>query len=159
VGKVVGRAELETELADARERDLRIVLTNGVFDLVHAGHLYYLRQAREQGDMLIVGVNADDSVRRLKGPDRPLVAEADRAELVAALAPVDLVVIFGEPRADELLREVRPAIYVKGGDYRAGTLPEAETAAQVGAELRFISYRPGYSTSALIERIRSGQGS
>jgi rfaE bifunctional protein nucleotidyltransferase chain/domain len=156
MGRVVGRAELDAELSDARERGLRVVLTNGVFDLLHPGHLYYLRQAREQGDLLVVGVNADASVRRLKGADRPLVGENDRAELLAALEPVDLVIVFAEPRADDLLRSVRPAIYVKGGDYSPETLPEAETAAEVGAELRLIQYRPGYSTSALLQKIRAG---
>jgi rfaE bifunctional protein nucleotidyltransferase chain/domain len=157
MGRVVGIAELDSELAAARERGLRVVLTNGCFDLLHPGHLHYLRLAREQGDLLVVGVNADDSVRRLKGPGRPLVADVDRAELLAALEPVDLVVIFPELRADELLRRVRPAVYVKGGDYRPETLPEAPAAAEVGAEVRLISYLSGYSTTGLMERIREGR--
>ena len=155
---MVGGAELETELSAMRERGLRIVLTNGCFDLLHPGHLSYLRRAREQGDALVVGVNADDSVRRLKGPGRPLVADVDRAELLAALEPVDLVVIFGDLRADELLREVRPDVYVKGGDYSPDTLPEAATAAELGIEVRLLDYLPGYSTTSLLQRIRENQG-
>lgn len=154
MGRVVGLAELDTELASARERGLRIVLTNGVFDLVHYGHLSYLRSARELGDLLVVGINGDDAVTRLKGPGRPYVRDVDRAEVIAALAPVDLAVIFTEPRADELLRRVRPAVYVKGGDYSPETLPEYDTAIDVGASVDLISYLPGYSTTALLERIR-----
>ncbi|HEV3230940.1 MAG TPA: adenylyltransferase/cytidyltransferase family protein [Candidatus Dormibacteraeota bacterium] len=157
-GRVVGLAELDSELARAREEGKRVVLTNGCFDLLHPGHLSYLRRAREQGDLLVVGVNSDDSVRVLKGPGRPLVAEADRAGLLAALDPVDLVVIFPELRADELLRAVRPDVYVKGGDYSPETLPEAPTAAELGADIRLLSFVPGYSTSGLIKRIRDGEG-
>jgi rfaE bifunctional protein nucleotidyltransferase chain/domain len=156
MGRVVGMAELETELENARAGGRRVVLTNGCFDLLHPGHLAYLRRARELGDLLVVGVNSDDSVRVLKGADRPLVAEADRAELLAALEPVDLAVIFPELRADALLRAVHPDVYVKGGDYSPDTLPEAPTAAELGVQLRLLAYQSGYSTSALIRRIRGG---
>src|SRR5947209_4803644 len=154
MGRVVGALELETELEHAREEGKRVVLTNGCFDLLHPGHLSYLRRARDMGDVLVVGVNDDDTVRKLKGPERPLLPEADRAEMLAALEPVDLVVIFRELRADELIREVRPDFYVKGGDYSPETLPEAPTAADVGAQVRLVSYLPGYSTTALLSRIR-----
>jgi rfaE bifunctional protein nucleotidyltransferase chain/domain len=154
VGRVVGLAELDSELARARDGGLRVVLTNGCFDLLHPGHLSYLRRAKEQGDLLVVGVNGDDSVRVLKGPGRPLVAEADRAELLAALEPVDLVTVFTDLRADALLRAVRPDVYVKGGDYSPSTLPEAPTAAELGVAVRLLAYVPGYSTSELIRRIR-----
>jgi len=154
VGRVVGALELQTELDRAREEGKRVVLTNGCFDLLHPGHLSYLRRARDMGDVLVVGVNDDDTVRKLKGPERPLLPEADRAEMLAALEPVDLVVIFRELRADELIREVRPDFYVKGGDYSPETLPEAPTAADVGAQVRLVSYLPGYSTTALLSRIR-----
>ena len=154
MGRVVGALELQTELDRAREEGKRVVLTNGCFDLLHPGHLSYLRRARDMGDVLVVGVNDDDTVRKLKGPERPLLPEADRAEMLAALEPVDLVVIFRELRADELIREVRPDFYVKGGDYSPETLPEAPTAADVGAQVRLVSYLPGYSTTALLSRIR-----
>jgi rfaE bifunctional protein nucleotidyltransferase chain/domain len=154
MGKVVGDAELDTELRRAREAGKRLVLTNGVFDLLHPGHLSYLRRAKELGDLLVVGVNGDGSVRRLKGPARPLVGEADRAELLSALEPVDLVVVFDELRADDLIRKVRPDVYVKGGDYSPETLPEAPTAAELGVEVRLISYVAGFSTTELLQRIR-----
>jgi D-glycero-beta-D-manno-heptose 1-phosphate adenylyltransferase len=125
------------------------VLTNGVFDLLHVGHLRFLRAARLLGDLLVVGVNADAAVRK---PGRPLVPEAERAELVAALEPVDYVVIFGEPTADSLLRSVRPDVYAKGADYSSTTLPEAATAREVGARVEFIPLVPGRSTSGIIAR-------
>src|SRR6185369_3705649 len=129
-----------------RARGERVVLTNGVFDLLHVGHLRYLRLARQAGDVLVVGVNADASVRK---PGRPLVPEAERAELVAALEPVDYVVIFAEDTADALLRAVRPTVYAKGADYSAESLPEAATAHEIGARLEFIPLVAGRSTTAL----------
>jgi rfaE bifunctional protein nucleotidyltransferase chain/domain len=108
--------------------------------------------------MLVVGVSTDDSVTRLKGLGRPLVGEADRAEMLAALEPVDLVVLFPEPRADELIRRVRPDLYVKGGDYSPESLPEWETTAELGVEVRLIEYRRGYSTTALLARMRETEG-
>lgn len=134
--------------------DKRVVLTNGVFDLLHVGHLRYLRAARALGDVLVVGVNADASVGK---PGRPLVPEAERAELVAALEPVDYVVIFDSVTADPLLRALRPAVYAKGADYSEATLPEAATAREVGARLAFLPLIAGHSTSRLAaEKLLSG---
>jgi rfaE bifunctional protein nucleotidyltransferase chain/domain len=152
VGRVVGDAELETELAAATRSAERVVLTNGCFDLLHPGHLGFLRAAKNLGDLLVVGVNSDDAARRLKGPGRPLVADSDRAEMLAALVPVDLAVIYPELRADELIRRVLPSVYVKGGDFDPGTLPEAAVAAELGVEVRVITYLPGYSTVAQLKR-------
>src|SRR5207244_11225789 len=129
---VVYLSPLQAELALAREVGSRVVLTNGVFDLLHVGHLRYLRQARAEGDLLVVGVNSDSSVNK---PGRPLVPEAERAELVAALDPVDFAVIFASPTADDLLLTLRPDVYVKGADYSEHTLPEAATARDIGARL------------------------
>jgi rfaE bifunctional protein nucleotidyltransferase chain/domain len=126
----------------------RVVLTNGVFDILHVGHLRYLRQARALGDVLVVGINADASVARLK-PGRPLVPAAERAELVAALEPVDYVVIFEQDTADALLRAIRPAIYAKGADYSSRDLPEAATAREVGARVEFLPLVAGRSSSSL----------
>jgi rfaE bifunctional protein nucleotidyltransferase chain/domain len=131
---------------------MRVVLTNGIFDILHIGHLRYLRQARSEGDLLVVGVNADASVQALK-PGRPLVPERERAELVAALSPVDYAVIFDQPTADGLLRAIRPDTYVKGGDYTEATLPEAATAREVGARLVFVPLVPNRSSSALVRAL------
>jgi D-glycero-beta-D-manno-heptose 1-phosphate adenylyltransferase len=132
-----------------------VVFTNGCFDLLHPGHVSYLRAARALGDLLVIGLNSDASVRMLKGPSRPIVREKDRAAVLAALKSVDAVVIFAEETPVRLLRELKPAVYVKGGDYRIEDLPEAEVAAEIGAEVRILPFEPGYSTSNLIEKIRN----
>ncbi|HEY1297229.1 MAG TPA: adenylyltransferase/cytidyltransferase family protein [Chloroflexota bacterium] len=149
-GPVEELASLRLHLDAARARGQRIVLTNGIFDLLHVGHLRYLRAARSLGDLLVVGVNADSAVRK---PGRPLVTAVERAELVAALQPVDCVVIFDEPTADTLLRQVRPDVYAKGADYSEATLPEAATVREIGAQLEFIPLEANHSTSALIARL------
>ena len=149
-GPVVEQSAIRAQLAPVRKLGKRIALTNGVFDLLHIGHLRYLRQARRLADVLVVGVNADAVVGK---PGRPLVPETERAELVAALEPVDYVVIFSTPTADSLLREVRPDVYIKGADYSEATLAEAATAREVGAELAFVPLLEGHSTSALVRRL------
>lgn len=151
---VVDLPALRAAVDAARSAGQRVVLTNGVFDLLHVGHLRYLRQARSEGDVLVVGINADASVRGLK-PGRPLVPESERAELVAALDPVDYAVVFAEPTADTLLRTVRPDVYVKGGDYTEATLPEAATVREVGARLVFVPLVPHRSSSALARALDS----
>jgi rfaE bifunctional protein nucleotidyltransferase chain/domain len=137
-----------------------VVFTNGVFDLLHAGHIRYLRAARTMGDALIVGLNSDASARAIK-PGRPFVDQDDRAEVVAALAAVDVVVIFDGADATEIVRALRPDVYVKGGDWgRPGgpQPPEAATVREYGGRVAFIDYVSGRSTTALIERIRSSPG-
>ena len=136
----------------------RLVVTNGCFDLLHVGHIRYLQAARRLGDALAVGVNGDASVRALKGAGRPLNDEDDRAEILAALSAVDHVAIFPEERATEFLRRVRPAIYVKGGDYTPETLhaEERATLQEIGAEIRIIPFEQGYSTTGLIEQMHRG---
>jgi glycerol-3-phosphate cytidylyltransferase len=141
-------------IAGIREARGRMVFTNGCFDLLHPGHVSYLRAARSLGDTLVVGLNSDASVRRLKGSSRPIVPEKDRAAVLEALESVDAVVIFAEETPIRLMRELEPAVYVKGGDYRVEDLPEAEVAREFGAEVRIIPFEPGYSTSALIEKIK-----
>jgi len=142
-------------ISEIREAGGRVVFTNGCFDLLHPGHVSYLRAARSLGDALVVGLNSDASVRRLKGPPRPVVPEKDRATMLAALESVDEVILFGEDTPVRLLRDLKPAVYVKGGDYRIEDLPEAKVAADIETEIRIIPFEPGYSTSALIERIKS----
>jgi rfaE bifunctional protein nucleotidyltransferase chain/domain len=146
-GAVLDATALRAEIARARTDGARVVLTNGVFDLLHVGHLRSLRAARALGDVLVVGVNADVSVAK---PGRPLVTASERAELVAALDPVSWVTIFDAPTADGLLRLVRPDVYVKGGDYSVETLPEMATVREVGAELVLVPLLPGHSTTLLV---------
>jgi glycerol-3-phosphate cytidylyltransferase len=141
-------------IARIRQAGGRVVFTNGCFDLLHPGHISYLRAARSLGDTLVLGLNSDASVKRLKGLSRPVVPEKDRAAVLEALDSVDAVFIFAEDTPIRLMRELEPAVYVKGGDYRVEDLPEAEVAREFGAEVRIIPFEPGYSTSALIEKIK-----
>jgi D-glycero-beta-D-manno-heptose 1-phosphate adenylyltransferase len=133
-----------------------IVFTNGVFDILHVGHVTYLEQARALGASLVVGLNSDASARTLgKGPDRPLNAEADRACVLAALESVSLVLLFDESTPVALLGKVRPQIYVKGGDYDIETLEETRLMRTWGGDARALSFVSGYSTTALVGRIRA----
>lgn len=142
-------------LRDAlRDAGKTLVFTNGHFDLLHIGHLDYLEKARGLGDALFVGLNGDASSARLKGMGRPIVPARERARLLAALGPVDAVIIFEEDRADRLLRALQPEIYVKGGDYAHKDLPERPTVEACGGRVELIDYLPGRSTSDLIQRIR-----
>src|SRR5436305_10182565 len=127
----------------------KLVATNGCFDLLHVGHVRYLQAARALGDLLAVGLNGDRSVHELKGNGRPITAESDRAEILAALECVDLITIFPQIRATEYIAAVKPAIYVKGGDYSSETLDEEERAVlkEIGADIRLIPFETGYSTS------------
>ena len=155
-GKIISADELAVVSGTLRDQGKRLVLTNGCFDLLHLGHVRYLQAARALGDALAVAINGDESVRALKGEGRPLNRETDRAEIVAALGCVDHVVTFPEVRATRLLEEVRPSIYVKGGDYTRATLHPEEQAAleKIGAEIRILPFEPGHSTSALVERMK-----
>jgi D-beta-D-heptose 7-phosphate kinase/D-beta-D-heptose 1-phosphate adenosyltransferase len=151
-GQVVPLHDAQAALAGERARGATVVLTNGVFDILHVGHLRYLRQAKALADVLVVGVNTDASVRTLK-PGRPINPEAERAELLAALRPVDYVVLFAEATADALIAALRPDVYAKGGDYTPATLPEAATAISVGAQVRILPLVADRSTSRLLERL------
>ena len=154
--KILSLPELSRRAEEMRQAGQRLVLTNGCFDLLHVGHVRYLQQARQLGDFLVVAVNGDESVRSLKGAGRPLNSEDDRAEVLAALACVDFVTIFPTVRATEVIETLRPAIYVKGGDYTLESLDAEEVAAlkTVGAEIKTLPLVPGKSTSGLIERIQ-----
>lgn len=184
--KIFERADLAEVLDEWRDGQATIVLTNGIFDLMHIGHLRYLNAARALGDVLVVGVNADASARQLKGPARPIVPERERAEMLAGLACVDYVTIFPETTAADLVRALRPDVYVKGGDYTingttnattngtpdatttggSGTgsapgssakpLPEAAIVRAYGGQVVLIPYIPGHSTTELISRIVEG---
>ena len=154
--KILSLPALSQRAEEIRRAGQRLVLTNGCFDLLHVGHVRYLKQAREIGDFLAVAVNGDDSVRSLKGAGRPLNSENDRAEVLAALDCVDFVTIFPAMRATAVIKALHPAIYVKGGDYTLGSLDPEEVAAlqEAGAEIKTLPLVPGKSTSSLIERMR-----
>lgn len=154
--KILTLAELARRAAEIRTQNRRLVLTNGCFDLLHVGHVRYLKAAAALGDFLAVAVNGDESVEVLKGAGRPLNVAEDRAEVLAALESVDFVTIFPALRATEVIEAVRPAIYVKGGDYTLKSLDREEVAAlkKAGAEIRTLPLVPEKSTSRLIERMR-----
>lgn len=135
----------------------RLVFTNGVFDLLHRGHVDYLFEARALGDRLVVGINGDASVRRLKGPTRPLVPAAERAELLAALSCVDLTVIFDDDTPEDLIRAVSPDVLVKGGDWPVERIVGREFVEGRGGLVRSIPLREGVSTTRLVERIVAGR--
>ena len=158
--KIVKLEELSDRCEKLRSAGKKIVATNGCFDLLHVGHVRYLQAARALGDLLVVGLNGDGSIHELKGAGRPITTQSDRAEVLAALACVDLVTIFPEVRATKFLAAVRPAVYVKGGDYTSETLDEEERATlkEIEATIRLIPFEIGYSTSGLIEQIGSGSG-
>ena len=157
-GKVLAAADLAAQRDRLGAAGRRLVFTNGCFDLLHVGHVRYLQAARALGDALAVGLNADGSVRALKGPGRPLNPADERAEVLAALACVDFVTIFEETRATRLLSRVRPHVYVKGGDYTLETLDAEERGVLLGAGTRieFVPMVAGRSTTRLVEAIQRG---
>lgn len=151
--KLLTREELLARFG--RPRDLRVVFTNGCFDLLHRGHVEYLHAARAMGDVLIVGLNTDVSVRRLKGPERPLNIEDDRAMVVAGLAAVDAVVLFGEDTPHALISTLLPDVLVKGGDYRRDEIVGADEVERAGGRVEIVPLVPGRSTTSLVQRMRS----
>ena len=153
---IIPREYIKEACDTVRADGATIVFTNGCFDILHAGHVRYLTAAAELGDFLIIGLNSDASVRRLKGEGRPIVSEADRAEVLEALRAVDIVTIFDEPTAEELIRLVRPDVYVKGGDYSLDKLPEAKIVQELGGRVELIPFVEGHSTTNVIERIKAG---
>jgi rfaE bifunctional protein nucleotidyltransferase chain/domain len=155
-GRIVTAEELARLRDEADHVGRRLVFTNGCFDLLHAGHVRYLQQARELGDALAVGLNSDRSVHELKGEGRPINRQDDRAEVLAALGCVDYVVIFDGKRATDVLRTVRPHIYAKGGDYTPDSLDPEERAAlaEAGSGIKILPLVPGRSTTSVVERLR-----
>ena len=150
----VDAEELAVHIARHRRDGQRVVLTNGCFDVLHRGHTRYLNQAKQLGDILVVALNSDDSVRRLKGPGRPINTITDRAAVIAALSCVDYVTVFETPTPIPLIRKIRPEIYAKGGDYTAGMLAETSAVELYGGRVAILDYVPEQSTTAVVERIR-----
>jgi rfaE bifunctional protein nucleotidyltransferase chain/domain len=152
--KIVARNVLREKLAEHQRRGRSIVFANGCFDTLHVGHIRYLDGARREGDILVVGVNADSSVCHLKGPGRPILDENARAQLVAALRSVDYVLLFGEPNVEALLEELRPDIHAKGTDYSAETVPERAIAARLGIRVAIVGDPKDHSTREFLESVR-----
>lgn len=153
MGQVVNIDKLLNIVSELKKQNRTIVTTNGCFDIIHAGHVRYLRQAKELGDILIVCLNSDGSVQRLKGPTRPLNNQDDRAEVMSALCAVDYVVIFEEDTPISVLEQIKPDIHVKGGDYNEDTLPETQVIKEGGGKIQFIPFVEGRSTTNVINKI------
>jgi glycerol-3-phosphate cytidylyltransferase len=154
MGKIIEREKIADLVAKLRAEGKRIVFTNGCFDILHLGHIRYLREAKSRGDILIVGLNSDESVRKIKGETRPIMGEEERAEILASLEMVDFVVIFEETVPDELIRLIKPDIHIKGGDYKSPEeLPEAELVRSLGGEVIIVEGVEGKSTSNIIKTI------
>lgn len=155
MGQILERGELVERVRQGRRGGLTFAFANGAFDLLHVGHIRYLEGARQEADRLIVAVNADDSVRSVKGPDRPVMPAADRAEVVAALRAVDYVVVFPEPTVAPLLELLKPDVHCKGTDYTVDTVPERETVRAYGGRVAIVGDPKSHSTSALLRRLGS----
>jgi rfaE bifunctional protein nucleotidyltransferase chain/domain len=151
---ILDAAELQTFLGEARAAHQRVVFTNGVFDILHPGHLRYLQAARRHGDLLVVGLNSDASVRRNKGPSRPINSEQERAEVLAALECVDAVSVFDDDTPADIVRRVQPDILVKGADWPADQIVGRDTVEAGGGRVILEPVEQGYSTTAMIERIQ-----
>ena len=153
MGQVIKRKEAEKLALDIKKQGKTMVFTNGCFDILHIGHVRYLKESAKFGDYLIIGLNSDSSVKRLKGETRPINNESDRAELLSELGFVDYVVIFDEDTPQNLLDEIKPNIYTKGADYTLDTLPEAKTVLKNGGRVEFINLVEGKSTTNVIKKI------
>jgi D-glycero-beta-D-manno-heptose 1-phosphate adenylyltransferase len=153
---ILSREELVTRINAERQNGSRVVLANGCFDVLHVGHVRYLAGARELGDVLVVGVNSDEQVARLKGPGRPILPEAERAEIVAALESVTYVTVFNEPTVEELLLALKPDVHAKGTDYTEDTVPERDVVRSYGGRVAIVGDPKDHSTSAILTRLGGG---
>ncbi|MBQ8634523.1 D-glycero-beta-D-manno-heptose 1-phosphate adenylyltransferase [bacterium] len=155
MGQVINRNEIQNIIKNLKKENLTTVFTNGCFDILHIGHVRYLKESAKFGDKLIIGLNSDSSVKKLKGETRPINNESDRAELLSELNFVDYVVIFDENTPEKLLDEIKPDIYTKGADYTIETLPEAQTVIKNGGRVEFINLVEGKSTTNVIKKIEN----
>lgn len=153
MGQTVKREDIQTLLKDLRAQGKTIVTTNGCFDILHVGHVRYLQKTKTFADKMIVCLNSDVSVKKIKGPDRPINNENDRAEILCALGCVDYVVLFDESSPETLLCEIKPDVHTKGADYTLETLPEAKSIMANGGRIEFISFVEGKSTTNVIKKI------
>lgn len=153
ISLIMDRDRLVARITAAKAKGVRIVLANGCFDVLHAGHVRYLQGARALGDLLVVGVNSDAEVARLKGDGRPILSERDRAELVASLEAVDLVTIFDEPTVTELLLAIKPDVHAKGTDYTEETVPERDVVRSYGGSVRIVGDPKNHSTSEMLRKV------
>lgn len=156
MNRVLERKEAQEFIDKLKKEGKKIVFTNGCFDILHVGHMRYLEEAKSFGDYLFVGVNSDESVRRLKGPTRPINNEQDRAELLAGLKSVDYTVVFTEDTPVELIEELKPSIHIKGGDYKKEDLPETKVVESYGGEVYIVSLVEGKSTTNVVKKIQKG---
>lgn len=154
--KILESESLNAKLAEWKSAGKKIVFTNGCFDLLHAGHIAYLSEAASLGDILIVGLNSDSSVSQLKGPNRPVNNESSRSAMLASMFFIDAVVLFSEDTPLELIKSINPDVLVKGGDYEVHQIAGAREVQANGAEVKILSFLPGYSSSAIIEKIKAG---
>ena len=153
MGQLVDRKNIQNLLTELRKQNKTIVTTNGCFDILHVGHVRYLQKTKTYADVMIVCLNSDSSVKQIKGPDRPINNENDRAEILCALECVDYVVMFDESSPENLLCEIKPDVHTKGADYTIETLPEAKSIIANGGRIEFISFVEGKSTTKVIEKI------
>ena len=155
MGHVIARQNIKNLIEQLKKENKKIVFTNGCFDILHIGHVRYLKASAQYGDILVIGLNSDSSVKRLKGETRPINNESDRAELLSELGFVDYVVVFEEDTPINLLDEIKPHIYTKGADYTTETLPEAKTVLSYGGKIEFITLVEGKSTTNVIKKIEN----
>jgi rfaE bifunctional protein nucleotidyltransferase chain/domain len=156
--KLKSLEEIKAIIVEARNNRKRVVFTNGCFDLLHRGHVHILREARACGDVLVVGINSDKSVKRIKGPARPVLPESDRCELLGAMEMVDFVILFNEPDPYDLIAAIQPDVLVKGGDWNSEKIIGADLVEEGGGRVVVVPYIKGFSTTEIIERIRNSDG-
>jgi rfaE bifunctional protein nucleotidyltransferase chain/domain len=157
-GKLKSLEEIKAIVVEARNKRKKVAFTNGCFDLLHRGHVHVLREARACGDVLIVGINSDESVKQIKGPTRPVLPESDRCELVGAMEMVDFVILFNEPDPYNLIAAIRPDVLVKGGDWNSEKIIGANLVQEAGGRVVVGPYIKGFSTTEIIERITNSDG-
>ena len=157
-GKLKSLEEIKAIVVEARNNGKRVAFTNCCFDLLHRGHVHVLRAARACADLLIVGINSDQSVKQIKGPARPVLPEYDRSELLGAMEMVDYVILFGESDPYSLISAIRPDVLVKGGDWNTDKIIGADLVAETGGEVVVVPYIKGFSTTEIIERIKNSDG-